>query len=229
MKILIGCEESQTVCKAFRERGHEAYSCDVISCSGGHPEWHLQMDVFEAIKLKKWDAAIFFPPCTYLTTSANRHFMNNPDRWKKRLDAILFVYDLMNANIPRIAIENPKGVISSYIRKPDQYIHPYQFGDPEIKMTGLWLKGFPKLIPNNIVEPEYVLYRSKKTKSGFSKYGKITGSNPSTNNPDNAKLRSKTYPGIASAMAEQWSDHLGSIEPCAESNAGMPKSSLHFA
>ena len=208
MKILIACEESQTVCKAFREKGHEAYSCDILPCSGGHPEWHLQGDVLFYMHLK-WDMMIAFPPCTYLTTSANRHFVNNPNRWKQRLDAILFVYQLMNVDIPLIALENPKGVISSYIRKPDQYIHPYQFGDPEIKMTGLWLKGLPKLVPDRIIEPEYVLYRSKKTKSGFSKYGKITGSNPSTNNPDNAKLRSKTYPGIARAMAEQWSNHPG--------------------
>ena len=208
MKILVACEESQTVCKAFREKGHEAYSCDILPCSGGHPEWHLQGDVLFYMHLK-WDMMIAFPPCTYLTTSANRHFVNNPNRWKQRLDAILFVYQLMNVDIPLIALENPKGVISSYIRKPDQYIHPYQFGDPEIKMTGLWLKGLPKLVPDRIIEPEYVLYRSKKTKSGFSKYGKITGSNPSTNNPDNAKLRSKTYPGIARAMAEQWSNHPG--------------------
>ena len=208
MKILVACEESQTVCKAFREKGHEAYSCDILPCSGGHPEWHLQGDVLFYMHLK-WDMMIAFPPCTYLTTSANRHFVNNPNRWKQRLDAILFVYQLMNVDIPLIDLENPKGVISSYIRKPDQYIHPYQFGDPEIKMTGLWLKGLPKLVPDRIIEPEYVLYRSKKTKSGFSKYGKITGSNPSTNNPDNAKLRSKTYPGIARAMAEQWSNHPG--------------------
>ena len=211
-KILIACEESQRVCEAFRNEGIEAYSNDIIECSGTHPEWHLKMDVFEALKQHDFMAMIAFPPCTFLTTSANTHFLNNPERWEKRLKAVKFVYALMNVNLPFIAIENPKGVISSHIRKPDQYIHPYYFGDPEIKMTGLWLKGFPKLIPTNVVEPEFVLYKSKKTKSGYSKYGKITGTNPSTNNPENAKLRSKTYFGIAQGMAKQWTPILNGFE-----------------
>lgn len=208
MKILIGCEESQEVCKAFRALGHEAYSCDLQDCSGGHPEWHLKMDVFEAIELIKPKLGVFFPPCTFLTTAANRYFLNNPKRWENRLEAVKFVYSLINSDIEKIAIENPKGVISSHIRKPDQYIEPYQFGDPEIKKTGLWLKGLPLLQHTNVVDPEFVLYRSKKSKSGYSKYGKITGSHPSTGNPENAKLRSKTFPGIAKAMAEQWSAFL---------------------
>lgn len=211
-KILIACEESQRVCEAFRKEGIEAFSNDIIDCSGNHPEWHLKMDVFEALKQHDFIAMIAFPPCTYLTTSANAHFLNNPERWEKRLQAIKFVHALMNVDLPFIAIENPKGVISSHIRKPDQYIHPYYFGDTEIKMTGLWLKGLPLFVPDNIVEPEFVLYKSKKTKSGYSKYGKITGTNPSTNNPENAKLRSKTYPGIANAMAKQWSLILNSFE-----------------
>lgn len=206
MEVLVGCEESQEVTKAFRELGHEAFSCDTQDCSGGHPEWHLKMDIFEAIKMRNWHMGIFFPPCPMLTVTANRHFLNNPDRWKKRLEAMMFVYNLMNCGIPKIAIENPKGVISSHIRKPDQYVHPYFFGDPEQKMTGLWLKGLPLLTPTNMVKPETVLYRCKHTKSGFSTYGKITGSKSSTNNPEHAKLRSKTYPGLAKAMATQWSN-----------------------
>lgn len=205
MKILIACEESQTVCKAFRAKGHEAYSCDIQECSGGHPEWHYKMDIFECIeKHGPWEMMIAFPPCTFLTVTANRHFVNNPKRWANRLEAINFVYNLMNLPIPKIAIENPKGVISTHIRKPDQYVHPYQFGDPEIKQTGLWLKGLPLLVQTNVVEPEYILYSHKKTKSGFSRYGKITGKTPSTNNPEAARIRSKTYPGIANAMADQW-------------------------
>lgn len=209
MRALIACEESQAVCIEFRKLGHEAFSCDTQPCSGGHPEWHLQMDIFEAIeKYGPFDIMIGFPPCTFLTTTANRHFLNNPVRWEKRLEAVKFVYRLMNVDIPFIAIENPKGVLSSHIRKPDQYIHPYHFGDPEPKQTGLWLKNLPLLIPTNIVEPEYVLYKRKKSKTGYSKYGRITGRLSSTNNPENAKIRSKTYPGIAKAMAEQWTNYL---------------------
>lgn len=215
--VIVGCEESQAVCLALRAKGINAYSCDLLPCSGGHPEWHLQMDVLFAVRggklitqsgeeifIDRWSGGIFFPPCTYLTVAANRHFVNNPERWKRRLNAMFFVYKLMNCKIPKIALENPKGVISSHIRKPDQYIHPYHFGDPEQKMTGLWLKGLPTLTHTNVVKPETVVYKCKHTKSGYSTYGKITGSCSSTNNPENAKLRSKTYPGIANAMAEQW-------------------------
>lgn len=207
LKILVGCEESQAVTKELRRLGHEAFSNDIIDCSGGHPEWHLKMDVFEAINSHKWDAAIFFPPCTFLTVAGNRHIPCNPERWDNRLNAVKFVYSLMQCDIPHIAIENPVGVLSTYIRKPDQIIQPYFFGDPVPKKTCLWLKNLPELKPTNIVEPEYVIYKSKKNKSGFSRYG-IQGTIPSTNNPENARLRSQTYPGIARAMAEQWSEYL---------------------
>ena len=199
MKILVGCEESQVVTIEFRKLGHEAYSCDLIECSGGHSEWHLQMDVFEAIKLKKWDIGIFFPPCTYLTTTANRSFLNNPARWEKRLEAVKFVYKLMNTEIPCVAIENPKGVISSHIRKPDQYIQPYEHGHTDSKMTGLWLKDLPLIKPTCIVSPRWIISPSGK------RHSETHWRNPSTNNPEKAKLRSKTYSGIAKAMAEQWS------------------------
>lgn len=132
MKILVACEESQTVCKAFRAKGHEAYSCDILPCSGGHPEWHIQGDVTLLLK-EKWDMMIAHPPCTYLTVTANRYFLNNPERWEKRLEAIKFVHLLMNADIPKIALENPVGVISTYIRKPDQYIEPFEFGHTDSK------------------------------------------------------------------------------------------------
>lgn len=195
-RILIGCEESQAVCKAFREIGHEAYSCDLQECSGDKPEWHLQMDIFEAIKLKDWDMAIFFPPCTYLTISANKWYKDQPkrksgtlvgeERRVARKEAIGFFMALYNCGIPKIGIENPIGVMSSEFRKPDQVLQPWMFGHGETKATCLWLNNLPKLMATNIVEGrEQRLHYLPKTK-------------------DRAKLRSKTYPGIAKAMAEQW-------------------------
>jgi len=149
MKIIIACEESQTVCIAFRNKGHEAYSCDIQECSGGHPEWHLQMDVFEAIKLKQWDMMIAFPPCTYLSKAGARW-------WKKEgremlsLEAFEFVLKLWNCRINKIAIENPRGKLNNYWRHPDQIIQPYWFGDPFSKATCLWLKNLPPLFATNI-------------------------------------------------------------------------------
>lgn len=202
MKLLIACEESQIVTKAFRRNGFEAFSNDIIDCSGGRPEWHLKMDVFEAVNSNDWDAMIAFPPCTYLTTTANRSFLNNPERWEKRLEAVKFVHKLMNLDIPHIAIENAKGVLSSHIRKPDQYIQPYEHGHRDSKMTGLWLKNLPLIQPTEIVEPEWIISPSGK------RHSKTHWKNPSTNNPENAKLRSKTYEGIAQAMANQWGNFL---------------------
>lgn len=199
---LIACEESQRVAEAFRSQGIEAYSNDLIDCSGSIPEYHLKMDVFEAIALKKWDFMIAFPPCTYLTVSANRSFLCNPERWEKRLEAVKFVWALMNVDIPHIAIENPKGVISSHIRKPNQYVQSYEHGHPGSKQTGLWLKNLPLLEPTNVVEPEWIV--SSKGK----RYNPDHWHTASTRKPENAKLRSKTYPGIAKAMAEQWGDYL---------------------
>lgn len=200
MEILIGCEESQAVCKAFRELGFKAYSCDTEDCSGGHPEWHLKMDVFEAIKLKKWDAAIFFPPCTYLTISANKWLKDQPARKsgvlvgearrKARIEAIKFFLDLWDCGIEHIAIENPIGVMSTELRKPDQVIQPWMFGHGETKATCLWLKNLPKLLPTDIVGGrEQRIFNMKNT-------------------AERSKLRSKTYLGIAKAMAEQWGEFL---------------------
>jgi len=136
------------------------------------------------------------------TVTANRSFLNNPERWENRLKAVQFVWKLMQSDIPHIAIENPKGVLSTHIRKPDQYIHPYEHGHPDSKMTGLWLKGLPLLKPTKIVEPEWITSPSGK------RHSKTHWKNPSTSNPENAKLRSTTYQGIADAMAEQWVDYL---------------------
>lgn len=198
MKVLIGCEESQTVCIEFRKRGHEAYSCDIQPCSGGHPEWHIQDDVLKVITRERWGMGIFFPECKYSTSCANRHFPNNPDRWQKRLNAMVFDKNLLESNIEKIALENPIGAICTWIRKPDQIINPYHFGHRESKKTGLWLKNLPILKHTNVVEPEWRIAPNGK------RYNPFHWSTPSTDNPENAKLRSKTYPGIAKAMAEQW-------------------------
>lgn len=198
MYVLVACEESQAVCKAFRAKGHIAFSCDTEPCSGGHPEWHIQKDVLSILD-QPWDLMIGFPPCTYLTTTANRSFLNNPDRWDLRLAAVKFFHKLLNCGIPKIALENPKGVISTHIRKPDQYIQPYEFGHAESKTTGLWLRNLPLLKPTEIVEPVWKLCGSTG-----KRYSPTHWSSPSTGNPENAKLRSKTYLGIAQAMADQW-------------------------
>lgn len=207
MEILIACEESQTVCKAFREKGHEAYSCDILPCSGGHPEWHIQGDVLEQLN-KDWDMMIAHPPCTYLTVTGNRWF--NIERYgdkarkriKDREEAILFFMKLANADIPKIVIENPVGVISTHWRKPDQIIQPYQFGHKEAKKTCLWLKGLPQLKPTKIVEPEYTTYKSgKRMATWYADAIKLP-------KEERTKLRSKTFQGIADAMADQWGEKL---------------------
>jgi hypothetical protein len=194
--ILIGCEESQTVCKAFREQGHEAYSCDKLPCSGGYPEWHLQMDVFEAIDSREWDLGIFHPPCDYLTVSGNKWFKDQPprlsgalggaERREARERAAEFFMKLYNCKIPRVAVENPIGVMSSRFRKPDQVIQPWMFGHGETKATCLWLRDLPLLVPTDIVSGrEQRVFKMPPSK-------------------DRNMLRSKTYDGIAKAMAAQW-------------------------
>jgi hypothetical protein len=195
MRVLVACEFSGVVREEFKAKGHDAWSCDLLPTE--IPGQHIQGDVLEILN-DGWDLMIAHPPCTYLTVTANRVFMNNPKRWQQRVDAMVFVYNLLNCSIPKIALENPKGVISTYIRKPDQWIQPYEYGHKDSKMTGLWLKNLPLLNPTNIVEPEWVIPPSGKRMS------KTHACNPSTNNPGNAKLRSRTYIGIADAMAEQW-------------------------
>lgn len=206
MKILVGCEESQVVTIALRKLGHEAYSCDLKDCSGGHPEWHLKMDVFEAIKLKDWDMGIFFPDYTFLTVSGLHWNKKNPDRADKTEKALKFVNNLMNCGIPKIAIENPVGCISSRIRKPDQIIQPYNFGSDASKKTCLWLTGLPLLSNGEYVEPRIVNGKKRwgnQTDDGQNKLiidGKWIG----FNDPRTKTYRSKTYPGIADAIANQF-------------------------
>ena len=204
MKVLVACEESQAVCKEFRKLGHEAYSCDIVPCSGGHPEWHLQQDVLPLLK-EKWDMIIAFPPCTYLTVTGNRWF--NIDRYgekaiqrhKDRKDAIDFFMAFANADCEKIAIENPVGIMSSEWRKPNQIINPWQFGDAFEKKTCLWLEGLSELTQTNIVEiPPRKKFDSGKTMpSWYAEAWHLP-------KEERAKARSKTFPGIAKAMAEQW-------------------------
>lgn len=204
MKVLVACEESQEVCKAFRARGHEAYSCDILPCSGGRPEWHIQGDVLQLLN-DTWDMLLAFPPCTYLTVTGNRWF--NVDRYgekaleriAEREKAISFFMSIINSAIPKIAVENPIGVMSTVYRKPDQIIEPYMFGEPFEKKTCLWLKGLPLLIPTDICEPpERVRFKSGKTMPGwYNDLWKLP-------KEERARLRSKTFTGVAKAMAEQW-------------------------
>lgn len=211
MNVLIACEESQRVCIAFREKGHEAFSCDIQPCSGGHPEWHIQNDVIPIMEGSsfctedrfyhhgmKWDLIIAHPPCTDLCVSGARHFAKKREYGQQQI-SINFFMEFVNAPCERIAIENPIGIMSTYYRKPDQIIQPYQFGDPVRKATCLWLKGLPKLEPTAIVEPKIVEYICKNGKKvTFSEY-MVRGFEG-----DRATHRSKTFPGIAKAMAEQW-------------------------
>jgi site-specific DNA-cytosine methylase len=208
LKILIACEESQAVTKEFRKLGHEAYSCDILPCSGGHPEWHYQRDVNQLLKVK-WDLIIAFPPCTYLTVTGNRWFNVEKygDKALKRIEdrkeAIDFFMLFANANCEHIAIENPVGIMSTEWRKPNQIINPYQFGDPFEKKTCLWLKGLPELKPTNVVEPAPRKY-FKSGKSHPEWYANALGL-PAE---ERSKVRSKTFPGIAEAIAKQWSEYI---------------------
>lgn len=203
MKILVACEESQAVTKELRYLGHEAFSCDLLPCSGGHPEWHLQQDVFEVIN-KGWDMMIAFPPCTDLAVSGARHFE------RKRADgsqqkSIKFFMDLANAPIEKIALENPIGIMSSEWRKPDQIIQPWQFGDKAQKSTCLWLKNLPKLEHTDIVEKgEFFEFTSKKGEKKRMPMWYYKALQDAKTPEQRRTLRSKTFKGIAEAMANQW-------------------------
>ena len=210
MRILVACEESQAITKEFRKLGHEAFSCDLLPCSGWHPEWHYQQDVFEVID-KGWDMMIAHPPCTYLAVSGARWLYNkdgskNEERWESQANALEFVQRLMDAPIDKIAIENPISAISSQIRKPDQIVHPWMFGDKASKSTCLWLKNLPKLEPTDIVEKgefkEWVDKRTgKKKRQAVWYYEALQNSKT----PEERRtLRSKTFPGMAEAIASQW-------------------------
>lgn len=212
---------------AFRERGHEAYSCDLLECSGGGTQYHIQGDAIPYINgncdfvtmdgvthsiLGNWDILIAHPPCTFLTVAANKYYNVEVygDKARKRLqdreDAVEFFMKFINAECERIAVENPVGIMSTRYRKPDQIIEPYWFGHPVGKKTCLWLKNLPKLEPTDIVEPERI--HSKGRTGGYSGASwYVTDENGKIlpwGDPRTAKARSKTFPGIAKAMAEQW-------------------------
>lgn len=201
MKIIVACEESQAVTIELRKLGHEAYSCDIIECSGGHPEWHLQVDALELLKMK-WDMIIAHPPCTYLTNAGARHLWKghrlNQERYEKGVEAKKFFMAFLNADCPRIAVENPIPSRVFELPKYTQTIQPYEYGHPYTKKTCLWLKGLPALVPTDVVEPvaTWCPSGSYSGKHGDKHRGMFT--------TDRAKNRSKTFPGIAKAMAEQW-------------------------
>ena len=196
MKILIACEESQTICKAFRELWHEAYSCDILECSWGHPEWHILGDAVEVAYREHWDMMIAHPPCTHIAVSWARHFEQKRKDWRQK-EAIDFFMKLANAPIERIAIENPVCIMSSIWRKPDQTIQPWMFWDQAQKTTCLWLKNLPKLQETDIVW-KWEFYISPSGKKLPKWY------NETTIKWDRQKSRSKTFPWIAKAIAEQW-------------------------
>ena len=220
MKVLIACEESQTICIAFRELGIEAYSCDIQICSGGHPEWHIMQDVLQLLNGNcsfytldglhhtingQWDLIIAHP-CTYLSNAGNRWF--NVDRYGidalnrhyYREEAIKFFMYFVHANCNHICIENPAGVMSTRYRKPDQIIQPWMFGDPYEKRTCLWLLGLPLLKPTKIVNPPpRLIHKSGKTSASW--YALAVSLSPD----ERSRVRSKTFPGVAKAIADQWS------------------------
>lgn len=205
-RILLACEESQAVCIEFRKLGFEAYSCDILPCSGGHPEWHIQGDVTQILK-QEWDLIIAFPPCTHLS-AAGAPTWNIKQADGRQQEAIDFFMLFVNNPCERISIENPTGIMSRIYKKPTQIINPFQFGDPFKKRTCLWLKGLPMLEPTNIIEPKYH-YTSNSTRGGLLKDGTRKKSNlPIFKAWDNSNERSKTFPGIAKAMSEQWSEFL---------------------
>ncbi len=197
MKILVACEESQAVCIEFRKRGHEAYSCDMEDCSGGHPEWHLQNDAIEALYSRKWDLVIAFPPCTYLANSGVRWRVERKE-WKEIKWAAyffnMFVGYFKAGN--KGCIENPiqHKYARQYIEKYHQIIQPYQFGHMEKKATCLWLYGLPQLKETNNVYNEMM-------KLPYAERAKIHHCSPG---PERQRIRSLTYPGVAKAFAEQW-------------------------
>ena len=210
MKILVACEESQRVCTAFREKGHEAYSCDIEFCSGGHPEWHIWADVTSLLNgncefltcdgqehsIDKWDMIIAFPPCTYLSTAGGCNLYKNgqrdEERFQKGYAAADFFYKIYNADCPRIAIENPVPIGYFNLPKCQQVIQPYMFGVPVTKATQLWLKNLPYLCPTNVVEPEYTFINFPLFKNSHGKYRQ--------------RNRSKTFAEVAEAMALSWGE-----------------------
>lgn len=214
MKVLVACEESQRVCTAFREKGHEAYSCDILECSGGHPEWHIKGNCLPLLngycefttcdgKIHnidgKWDLIIAHPPCTHLCAAGQRWFAEGKKPIKLQREAIAFFYQFVMADCDKIAIENPVGIMSTCYRKPNQIYNPYDFaGETECKKTCLWLKGLESL------KATQVLSKEQRTQGIWK--AQFDGKQYSWNAPETAMLRSKTPMGVARAMAEQWSN-----------------------
>lgn len=210
MKILVACEESQRVCKAFREKGHEAYSCDLEFCSGGYPEWHIWEDVTPYLNgnckfltcdgqshtVERWDMIIAFPPCTYLSRAGGsnlvRHGERDEERFKKGKLAAEFFYKIYNADCPKIVIENPIPIKMFGLPEPTQVVEPYMFGVPVTKTTCLWLKGVRRVCPTHVVEPLYTFTTYPFFKNSYGKYRQ--------------KNRSKTFEEFAAAMALSWGD-----------------------
>lgn len=230
LKVLVACEESQRVCTEFRKLGHEAYSADIQEPSGGFPEWHILGDVLKVLKgghfetmdgsehcVNKWDLIIAHPPCTYLAVSGNAWFNiakygdKAIERYKQREQAAQFFMKFIHADCEHIAVENPIGYMNTHYQKPSCIIQPYEYGHPVRKATCLWLKNLPALIPTNIVQYD-IIHSGKKTYSGAAAYITDNGKILRWNDPRTAKERSKTFPGIAAAMAKQWSEYI--IQEC---------------
>lgn len=219
MKVLVACEESQTVCIAFRNKGHEAYSCDLLECSGGHPEWHIKQDVIPLVNGNccfttcdgnkhtingEWDILIAHPPCTYMSKAGARWMYPTAgkvdfNRLDLAMQARVFFAEFLNAKCKKICVENPRPLKIVNLPEPTQIIQPYEYGHPYSKATCLWLKGLPKLKPTNIIT-KYKPYLPSNT-SGFAK-----GKGGSRGVARNAKDASKTFKGIAEAMAKQWEE-----------------------
>jgi hypothetical protein len=206
LRILVACEESQTVTMALRKKGHEAFSCDILPTTGKHPKWHIKDDVLNQLD-KGWDMMIAFPPCTYLTVSGNA-WMNDPERQKERKKALAFIRKLMKAPIDKIAIENPIGVISTAIRKPDQIVQPYFFGDKAKKSTCLWLKNLSPLEPTDMVDEDQLEYKHwyDKKKRRWRRQPLWYYKARDLSDEERRRVRSKTFQGIADAMADQWTE-----------------------
>jgi len=216
LNVLVACEESQAVTKQFRALGHNAYSCDLLNSSGGNPEWHIKGDAIQIAydSSYNWDLMIAHPPCTYLAVSGARWLYNkdgsrNEDRWVKQAEGLAFVRKLMDAPIEYIAIENPVSVISTQIRKPDQIIQPYQFGDEASKKTCLWTKNLPNLVHTDIVgKGEMIEWIDKNGKKKRQAKWYLDALSKAKTAEERRTLRSKTFKGIAKAMAEQWSEAI---------------------
>lgn len=227
MKILIGCEESQEITKSFRKLGFEAFSCDLKPCSGGHPEWHLKMDIYLAMNLYAWDFIGLHPVCTKMTLSGNRHYAPGKPKHFERLEAVEWTINLFKHAgefAKHVYMENPMGAMNTDPRLPKpQIIQPYFFGDEFQKTTCLWLKNLPPLYHNDRINLfDDVVTHVGKGEMFTAKSGKVMpkwfADTPSTNSEENRAIRSKTFPGIAEAMAKQWGKYL-KTESIADKNA----------